>query len=433
MRGIFQVAVMVVLGAWGARAGTNGAAVPAQTNPAIVLAETNLTTAPDEGMLVKTNASETAQSATNQVLLEQFYQEQLELAERQRHEKNPTLAIGVLKNILETNAPPEIKRKALLNLALATQDSHDYVKAQQVYAQFRSRFPDDPSVPEILLREGLLYRQMGVNTLAISKFYAVMSTSLKLKLDNINYYKALVLQAQMEIAETYYLQGQFDQASEFFNRILKSDTPKMDREPIEYKLIRSLAYLTNNDETISHAQRFLEEYPVCTDVAEVRFLLASAYKGVGRNQDAMKQVLMLMQSEAQNASKAPEVWVYWQRKAGNQIANQLYKEGDYVNALQVYQCLADLDKSLSWQAPIWYQIGLVYEQLQQWQKATDVYTQLMERKKDLTGTNSAPSLASLCEMAQWRKDYIGWSAQARTANHEFQRVPLRKPETTTVQ
>ena len=142
---------------------------------------------------------------------------------------------------------------------------------------------------------------------------------------------------------------------------------------------------------------------------------------------------MLMQSEAQNASKAPEVWVYWQRKAGNQIANQLYKEGDYMNALQVYQCLADLDKSLSWQAPIWYQIGLIYEQLQQWQKATDVYTQLMDRKKDLTATNNPPSLVSLCEMAQWRKDYIAWMGQARTANHEFQRVPLRKPETPTVQ
>jgi tetratricopeptide (TPR) repeat protein len=125
--------------------------------------------------------------------------------------------------------------------------------------------------------------------------------------------------------------------------------------------------------------------------------------------------------------------VYWQRKAGNQIANQLYKEGDYMNALQVYQCLADLDKSLSWQAPIWYQIGLIYEQLQQWQKATDVYTQLMDRKKDLTATNNPPSLVSLCEMAQWRKDYIAWMGQARTANHEFQRVPLRKPETPTVQ
>ena len=421
---------------WGVSAATNETVGPARmetTNLAIVSAETNLTTVPDEGMMVKTNTPETARSNTNQVLLDLFFQEQLELAERQRHEKNPALAIEVLKHLLETNAPPEIKRKALLNLALATQDSHDYVKAQQIFAQFRSRYPEDLSVPEILLREGLLYRQMGVSTLAISKFYAVMSTSLKLKLDNMNYYKALVLQAQTEIAETYYLQGQYEEAAEFFSRILKGDAPKLDREPMEFKLIRSLAYLTNYNDTITRSQRFLEEYPVCGDVAEVRFLLASAYKGVGRNQDAMKQVLLLMQSESQNVSKAPEVWAYWQRKAGNQIANQFYKEGDYVDALQVYQCLADLDKSMSWQAPVMYQIGLVYEQLQQWQKATDIYSQLAERKKDLTGTNNTPGLVALCDMAQWRKNYIGWLGQAREANHEFQRVPLRKPETPTVQ
>jgi tetratricopeptide (TPR) repeat protein len=436
MRGTFHVAVIVTLMAWGVKGETNTAtlsAETAQTNLAVASADTNLTSVPDVGMLVKTNAPETAQSDTNQVLLERYCQEQLELADRQRHEKNPILAIEVLRNLLETNAPPEIKRKALLNLALATQDNHDDVRAQQIYAQFRSRYPEDPSVPEVLLREGLLYRQMSVNTLAISKFYAVMSTSLKLKLDNINYYKALVSQAQTEIADTYYMQGQYDQAAEFFNRILKSETPKLDREPIEFKLVRSLSYLTNHNETISRAQRFLEEYPVCPDVAEVRFLLASAYKGVGRNQDAMKQVLLLMQSQAQNVNKAPEVWAYWQRKAGNQIANQFYKEGDYVNALQVYQCLADLDKSMAWQAPVWYQIGLAYEQLQQWQKATDVYTQLAERKKDLTGTNNTPSLAALCDMAQWRKNYIAWLGQARTANHDFQRVPLRKAETSTVQ
>ena len=56
---------------------------------------------------------------------------------------------------------------------------------------------------------------MGVNTLAISKFYSVMSTALKLKLDNIDYYKRLVLQAQTEIADTYYLEGKFDGVGRF--------------------------------------------------------------------------------------------------------------------------------------------------------------------------------------------------------------------------
>ncbi len=95
-----------------------------------------------------------------------------------------------------------------MELALATQDNGEFVKAQQIYAQFLQHYPDDQSAPEILLRQGLLFRQMGVNTMAISKFYSVMSTALKLKLDNLDYYKNLVLQAQTEIADTYYIQGQ---------------------------------------------------------------------------------------------------------------------------------------------------------------------------------------------------------------------------------
>ena len=87
----------------------------------------------------------------------------------------------------------------------------------------------------------------------------------------------------------------------------------------------------------------------------------------------MKQVLLLLQSQQDNAAKIPRLWVYWQRRAGNEIANQLYKEADYLNALQIYQSLAELDNSPAWQPPVWYQVGLVYEQLQQWQKATDTY------------------------------------------------------------
>ncbi len=96
----------------------------------------------------------------------------------------------------------------------------------------------------------------------------------------------------------------------------------------------------------------------------------------------MQQVLLLLQSQEENVSKNPEVWVYWQRRAGNEIANQLYKEGDYLDALQIYQSLAELDSSAAWQAPVWYQIGLVYEQLQQWQKATDTYGQSRRGKRN---------------------------------------------------
>jgi tetratricopeptide (TPR) repeat protein len=121
----------------------------------------------------------------------------------------------------------------------------------------------------------------------------------------------------------------------------------------------------------------------------------------------------LLQSQQEIAGKDPETWAYWQRRAGNEIANQLYKEGDYLDALEIYLSLAELDKSAAWQAPVWYQAGLVYEQLHQWQKATDTYTRILDRQKELNDAGTPPALASLLEMARWRRDYIAWMQKAK--------------------
>ena len=395
--------------------------------PALGVTAQNIgATAPDFGNMTSSNLLPAASAATNPPMTDRYLQLQLLVAQRQRHERNPAAAAQTLIGILETNGSSEIKRKALFELALATEDNNEYVKAQQIFAQYLQRYSEDPSAPEVLLRQGLLYRQMGVNTLAVSKFYAVMSTALKLKLGNVEYYKNLVLQAQTEIADTYYIQGQFAESADFYSRLLKSDRRSLNREQIEYKMIRSLANLTNHSETISCAQKFLEEYPSTADVPEVRFILASGYKAVGRNTEAMKEVLLLMQSQQDSATNDPELWVYWQRRAGNEIANQLYKEGDYVDALQVYQSLAAMDSGASWQAPALYQVGLVYEQLQQWKKASDTYAQILARREEMTGTNAPPSLSSLSEMAQWRKDYIAWMLKAREENLQLQHQALFK-------
>jgi tetratricopeptide (TPR) repeat protein len=390
-------------------------------------AQSNVSIAPDAGTITSSNLAQAATTVTNQAAIDHFFQSQLDQASFQRHTKCPALAMQTLVNVLQTNAPPEFKRKALFELALATQDNNEFVKAQQVYSQYLQRYPDDSQAPEVLLRQGLLYRQMGVSTLAISKFYAVMSTALKLQLTNIDYYKNLVLQAQTEIADTYYSLGQFNESADFYSRLLKSSGPALNEQQIQYKLIRSLSYLTNNNETITRAQTYLERFPDTTDVPEVRFDLASADKAVGHNADALKQVLLLLQSQQENAKNNPELWVYWQRRAGNEIANQLYKEGDYMDALQIYQNQAALDTAPTWQAPALYQVGLVYEQLQQWQKATDTYDQILNRRSEMTGTNAPPSLSSLCDMAQWRKDYIAWLQKARASDLKLQHSYLYKP------
>jgi tetratricopeptide (TPR) repeat protein len=350
------------------------------------------------------------------------YQAKLDLARKQRMDKDDLAASDTLKLILDaTGVPPDVRRNALFELALVAQDDNHLVRAEQVFAQYLHLYPDDPTDPEVLLRQGLIYRQMGITSLAISKFYAVMSTALRLKLDNMDYYKKLVLQAQIEIADTYYLEGHFNESSDFFARLLKNPSPDLDEEQIHYKLIRSLSSLTNSVDTVARAEVFLNIYTNSLDVPEVRFLLADSLKHLGRNQESLKQVLLLLQTERVNVEKDPELWAYWQRRAGNEIAGQLYKEGDYLDALAIDLNLADLDKSPAWQFPVWYQTGLIYEQLEQWQKARDIYQRIIDRRAELADADASPSLISLSDMAKWRKDYIAWQEKAKIANLSYER------------
>ncbi len=184
-------------------------------SPSTVAADTNSDgVAPEPGQFPTPAAATPADARPRDQARE--FQDQLEKARQQRREKNPAQAANILTALLQTkDAPPELLRPALFELALAAQDNNQPLKAQQVYAQYLRHFPEDPTVPEVLLRQGMLYRQMGVTSLAISKFYAVMSTALKLKLDNIDYYKKLVLQAQIEIADTYYLEGKYTEAADY--------------------------------------------------------------------------------------------------------------------------------------------------------------------------------------------------------------------------
>ena len=351
------------------------------------------------------------------------YQQQIDSARQLRREKNTELAGKILTGLLENAAmPAEFRRPALFELALVAQEENKLSRAQQILAQYLQLYPEDPSAPEVLLRQGLIYRQMGVNNLAIAKYYGVMSTALKLKLDQFDYYKRLVLQAQTEIADTYYLQGKYAEAADFFRRLLKQDALELNTAQIQFKFIRALAYLGQNAEAVAHSESFTEKNPDAPELAEVRFLHASALKQMGRNREAMRQVLALLDAQQSAASRNPQNWVYWRQRAGNDIANQMYKEGDYVNALEIYLGLAELDPSPAWQWPVRYQIGLVYEHLQQPQKAVEIFAAILDREKELTGSSDTPALRAVLEMAKWRQEHIAWKSKTELLSQNFKRL-----------
>ena len=350
---------------------------------------------------------------------EEKAQADLELVRTLRFQKALQLAEKQAADLLDDKTPPDIRRQAMLEAAYVATDLEQLAKAQQIYSEYLRRYPKDPSLPEVCLRQGLIFRQMGVHQQALSKFYEVMNHALSLKLTELEYYQGLVLKAKTEIAETYYLQGKFADAAEYFLRLLKAEEKGLDRALCQFKLIRSLGAQGQSDRVILQAQSFVQLYPNSLELPEVRYLLADALKKVGRNRESMQQVLALLQTQQKQAEKHPELWAYWQQKTGNEIANELYKEGDYMSALEIYMGLAKINTAATWQTPVWYQIGLVYEHLKQPAKADEMYDQILKRQQDIRTNSPTPGLLALLDMAQWRRGYLKWNESAAVATQKL--------------
>jgi tetratricopeptide (TPR) repeat protein len=341
------------------------------------------------------------------------YQVALESARGLRNARELKRAESTLIQLLESAATEDIKRSALLELGLVMQEMKEFPKAQQLYSEYVRRYDKDPAVPEVLLRQAYLYREMGVPVMAQSKFYAVISTCLNLKLGETEYYQRLVLRAQAEIAETYFLQGEYEDAADYLKRLLKLESVDLERANVLYKLVLCYSKLNRHEECLATASLFLEKFPTHIDAPETRFLRVDALKKLGRNKESIAELESLLNSRQADAAIDPQQWLYWQQRAGNTIANEFYRDGDLLSALQIYQTLAQINPSPEWQIPVRYQIGLVYENLKNPQKAAEMYGSIVERQKDLKEPN--PNLTAVVEMASWRKQNIDWEAAAKHA------------------
>ena len=343
--------------------------------------------------------------------------QKLEMARYLRLTREPRQAEPMLVELLDERSPELIRQTALLELAALAQDENNLSRAQQIYGQFLEKWPEDLRVPEILLRQGLVFRQMALYNLAFTKFYGVMTSALVLKNDQLEYYIRLVLQAQIEIAETQYELGRYADAADFFSRLLKQNSSSIDRPQILYKLVRCHAALKQYPDVVAESQDFLARYPGAPGQSEIRFDLAVALKELGRNNESLQQVLSLLQEEHEQTKGHPGLWAYWQQRAVNLIANQLYNEGDYTKALEIYLNLAQLDPSPQWLLPVSYQVGMTYERLWQPQKASETYTAILARETEM-GTNAPPGLKAVFDMARWRIEFIQWQTKAEAANRQ---------------
>jgi hypothetical protein len=137
-----------------------------------------------------------------------------------------------------------------------------------------------------------------------------------------------------------------------------------------------------------------------------------------------------LRSEQSRSAADAKRWSYWQRKTGNQLANEFFQGGDILNALAIYHGLAALSDDPAWRIPVAYQIALCYERLEDPERASKTYHTIL----DTIGENPSIDIADVARMASARLAYVEWRHQTDTQvtalfdSTTGRNPPLSKPE-----
>jgi tetratricopeptide (TPR) repeat protein len=301
------------------------------------------------------------------------------------------------------------KKSALLGLAHMYRKAGALTKAAAIYEKFVAQYPDDIRVPDAFLDLGRTLRDMGANELALNRFYGVINSTLKLPSQGFEHYTLLAKTAQFEIAQTYYEAGDYEQAGKFFARVRLLDLAPADRARAHFMAGCAQENAGDLLGAVTTLRNFLEEWPNDQNVPEARYMLATALGALNRPQEAMAVTLQLLRAEHGHSQGDVRRWSYWQRRAGNQLANSLFESGDTVNALTIYSYLAALSQDPSWRLPILYQVGLCYDRLFQVNRARATYQEILDAAAKLPATPPPPaSIGELTQMARWRMNQLGW-------------------------
>ncbi len=323
--------------------------------------------------------------------------------------------------VLSCNIPEEQRRELLLDMARMFETSKEPAKQAAVLEKFTESFSNDEGIPQVLIKLGLLYRGLGLNRLALARFYGVLNYSLKIDSDKIDAYRKLSIRAQIEIADTYFLMAQYPEAISFYSKLRLLDLEPEDRAKAIFQTAHAQALMQNDSETIATLETFVRDYKTDEHYPEAMFLLTDAYMRVGRGAEASKTALMLLKHEETVADENEKLSIYWQKRTAEKLARDFFSQSDYSGALIIYQSMLPLGKDPGWLWPILYQMGLCYEKLGMSLKAHECYQQIVDtpdhRKKTVVA--DSPSLSSFLEMAQWRLGHLSWESEA---NENFRKL-----------
>ena len=173
-------------------------------------------------------------------------------------------------------AEGEIPEQIARNFALALQFWSEYIhrseglmKGQPQLAEpgvIANRPAPDPYIPEILLRQAWIYRQLGQPERAISTNFDVLTATTQQKITNLTRFNRIANLAYSQIANAYYetaeLPESYQESIDRFSNMLRG-RQEIDHTQVELKLLRSLFKSDNKSrQQIRQFERQLEQAKV---------------------------------------------------------------------------------------------------------------------------------------------------------------------------
>jgi len=308
-----------------------------------------------------------------------------------------------LAKFVDMDVGADFKRRILLTMGEIYGSEGSLSRQIGVYEKFVVEFPEDAEVPRVFLNLGRLYREMGATSMALSKFYNVLNVAINVSNGDINDYQNLSHRAQLEIAETHFSTGEYETAARFFKRLLRMKLTDDDMQNVSFKYSYAVYLMGDYRESATGLKAFVHAYPDGALSPEARYLLADSHLRLNEGRQAMIETLNLLKNKTNDKGAARETWLYWKKRTGNQIANLFYHESNFMDALAIYQAMADLSEEPDWRWPVLYQIGLCFEKLLMKPKAVETYRVLVESRQDVSDeVLNNRTLSAITEMANWR-------------------------------
>lgn len=309
------------------------------------------------------------------------------------------------------NAPAATKdeqRTALLAMARLYRRMDANTRAAACYETYLDKFSDDGNAPQVYLELGRTLRALGAYRLAMARFYSVINSTLRLSEEGVDRYRIIAKTAQYEIAQTYFEEGEYVEASRYFSRIQLLDLAPADRERAQFKAADALVLAKRYPDAEKALRAYLDEHPKGRDAAEAQYLLATVLRKLGRNQEAFDTVLALLRTESTKQDTDPTRWAYWKQRTGNRLANEFFEDGRYWSALVIYQALVKISRrEPSWRWAALYQVGLCYERLGRNDLAAADYQHVVKGCAQ-ADQKAHDDLGDIQSMASWRLSHLKW-------------------------